>query len=64
MPDVAEIKKYIDTINLSDYDLDNVELVDEDYDEIIRKINAGLSLPTAIGTHLCEIRQVLDEGLD
>lgn len=54
------IRKYLNKINLNDYDLGGVELTEEDIDNIENKINAGSSLEEATDDVLYAIRECLD----
>ena len=59
-----EIKKYVDSLNLNDYDLGGVEITDEDIDNIVEKVLHGVNIESATDEMLYDIRNTLDEGLD
>lgn len=51
-------------INLGDYDLDGVEITEDDFVNIAQRIVSGTALTDAIHACLLEIREALDVGLD
>lgn len=61
-----DVRNYIDDeIDLDDYDLDGVEISDEDCEEIAEKVNSGnYELSDAVDEVFEGIREILDEGLD
>jgi hypothetical protein len=62
---VEKVEEYFKTVNLNDYDLGGVEIVEEDYEEIANKINStGNSLKDVVDEYLYGIREILDESLD
>ena len=58
-------KEYISTVRLGDYDLDGVEITDDDYANIGRHVVMSReTLTDAVHQYLLSVREVLDQGLD
>lgn len=63
--DIKAVKDYLETINLDDYDLGGVEITEEDYETILKRVNDGNgTLEEVVDDYFFEIREVLDMGLD
>ena len=62
--DIKSIEQYLKESNLNDYDLDGVEITEEDIDNIRDEMAKGSSLKDATNTVLYRIRECLDEGLE
>lgn len=58
-----KIEDYIDE-NLRYFELEGVEITEEDIEFIEEKINSGKSIEDACDEVLSGIRECLDEGLD
>lgn len=62
---IKEVEDYTLGLNLNDYELGGVELTEDDYIIIAERLKTGAeSLEKAVDERLCEIREVLDMGLD
>ena len=58
-------KEHMDSIRLGDYDLDGVEITDDDYVNIGRRVAKSREpLSDAVHQYLLSVREVLDNGLD
>lgn len=61
---MEQLRAYMKTINLNDYDLGGVEIVEEDLEAIYEEMQCGTKMETAVDDYLYEVRRILDEGLD
>lgn len=65
---VDDIKAYLQDVNLGDYDLGGVELTEEDYEAILRHVQATeegeRTLEEIVDAYLFEVRDILDAGLE
>lgn len=62
---IEEIRDYVDGINLEDYELGGVEITDDDFETIAKRMaNSNKSLEETVDEYLFEIREVLDDGLE
>lgn len=61
---IEKIKNYIENIDLGNYELDGVEITEDDYIYIQELTDKGMPLEEAIHQMLCQIRKVLDWGLE
>lgn len=61
---IEEIREYVKTVNLGDYDLGGVEITEEDLEEIKTLVGDGKTLKEATDNVLYGIRKTLDEGLE
>ena len=58
-------KEYMNGVRLGDYDLDGVEITDDDYANIGRRVaKSRETLGDAVHQYLLGVREVLDAGLD
>lgn len=57
-------REKINHTNLGDYDLGGVEITDDDCVNIACRVIDGTELSEAVTQYLCEVREVLDAGLD
>lgn len=64
--DYIDIDDIIDTLvyHLSEYELDGVEITDEDAQRCMDLMEEGLTMDQAVDQVLAEIRQTLDDGLE
>lgn len=60
------VKEYFETnVNLGDYELEGVEITEDDYRTIAaRWETSGKSLESIVYEYLLSIREVLDDGLE
>lgn len=61
---MADINHLLSQTNLEDYDLDDIELTDEDKEAMLRLTEKGYSVEQAVDEVLYDIRQVLDMELE
>lgn len=61
---IEEIKKYVESVNLNDWELGGVEITEEDLYEVKKLVEAGKTLEDAVDTYLKKVREILDEGLE
>ena len=63
---IEEVRDYLATINLNDYELGGCEVgSDDDCELIIERFNKGEgTFEEVVDKFLCDVREILDEGID
>lgn len=58
---IREVKEYFKTLNLNDFDLDGVEIVEEDFERMAEDLNKGNSVKSVVDDYLNYISFVLNQ---
>ena len=62
---IKTIREYMENINLDDYELGGVELVEEDFESVLETMkNDNKNLEDVVHEYLIGIREILDMELD
>lgn len=62
---LEKVKEHFKTINLNRYDLGGCEFVEEDFETIAERVDAGKgTIENVTADYLYEVREILDEGLE
>lgn len=63
---IEDVRAYIKTLNLNDYDLGGCEVdTDEDCEIILKRLNnSNDTLENIVENYLYEIREILDNGIE
>lgn len=58
---IREVKEYFKTLNLNDFDLGGVEIVEEDFERMAEDLNKGNSVKSVVDDYLNYISFVLNQ---
>ena len=62
---MKKIKEYFETINLGNYDLEGVEFTEDDFYIIAERLkDKNKNIEKVFDEYLCEVREILDSGLE
>ena len=61
---LRKVKEYFETLNLNDFDLGGVEIVEEDFETMAEKLNKNTDVKDVVEEYLYDVRKILDEELE
>lgn len=60
----SKVKEYFETLNLNDFNLGGVEIVEEDFEAMAEKLNKNTDVKNVVEEYLYNVRKILDEELE
>lgn len=61
---IEDVRNYIETLNLNDYDLGGCEITEDDYEIILERVKTSGNLKKEVDEYLYAVREILDAGIE